>query len=437
MMRPHFVLAALIGLVGCDCGGGDDGTGTGGDGGAPACSTDDDCAGDLVCHPGSRSCVAAGDPCATHAECTGGRFCSSGGACLGGTPGSPCETDDNCVDVCRAGVCGCTGLAHEQELAGGPLDVYLILDRTGSMGRDCDYVHGDTPPESSKACFATYALSDYLIDVTPTVDTRLAFHFMSQPDDCDGTAYVPPLIDLTPLPVAPDHALIQEISDEDFGGGLGTHIEGALRGLALYTEANRTPGRAMIGVLMTDGDPNGCEDDLDALRTIIADHLAATGVRTFIIGMEGATESNLEELALAGGADPHPDWCGGIGPPCHYWNVGDGSGDAIASALGDIIAMAVPLPCEFDVIGLTAPAGETLDFSRVNVTLTQGGTTTTIGQVPSEAECPTDRPAWYYDDPAAPTAIHLCPNACTLVSAAGDGARVDVVVGCMDTVMLI
>ena len=38
------------------------------------------------------------------------------------------------------------------------------------MGTDCAYVHGDTPPQDSKACYATYALSDYLIDVSPSVD---------------------------------------------------------------------------------------------------------------------------------------------------------------------------------------------------------------------------------------------------------------------------
>ena len=66
----------------------------------------------------------------------------------------------------------------------------------------------------SKACYATYALCDYLIEVAPVVDTSLAFHFMSQPDDCDGTPYATPLIPLTSLPVASDHALIRTISDE-------------------------------------------------------------------------------------------------------------------------------------------------------------------------------------------------------------------------------
>lgn len=403
-----------------------------------SCADDGDCEVGQVCHPFALMCVAPGTTCTSHAECVDATYCeTAAGTCLAGTTGSPCETDANCQGVCTGGVCGCDGVAHERELMSGPLDIYFVLDRTGSMGTDCDYVAGTTPPTASKACFATYALSDYLTTLAPIVDTRLAFQWMSQPDDCDGAPYETALVDLTPLPVTVDHALITEISVESFGGGFGTHIEGALRGIAGFTTANETPGREMIGVLMTDGDPNGCEEGLTALRTIIADHYAATGIRTYIIGMEGATEANLEELALAGGADPHDDWCGGIGPPCHYWNVGNGSGDAIASALAAIIRMSVPLPCELDVIGLEPPPGETLDYGRVNVTLTEAGVTTTIGQVPDEASCPTDRPAWYYDDPGAPTQILLCPSACDIVGGAGVGARVDIVVGCQETVVII
>ncbi len=351
---------------------------------------------------------------------------TGGSAASGGTTGDPSD----------AGFDACTGWAQEQESISA-LDIYFVFDRTGSMGTDCAYTHGDVPSETSKACFATYAMADYLIDSTPAVDTRLAFQFMSQPNDCDGTPYETPLVDLTQLPVAEDDPLIQDISDETFQGGLGTHIEGALRGMSVFTAANETAGREMIGVLMTDGDPNGCEEDIGALRDLIADHYAATGIRTFVIGMEGATDANLEELGLAGGAEPHDDWCGSVAPPCHYWNVEDGSGDAIASALQAIIEQSAPLPCSYGVENLEPPAGETVDFGKVNVTLTdQSGSDTTIGQVTDQAACPTDQPAWYYDDPGAPTSIMLCENACDLVSNAANGSHVTVVVGCEDTVVL-
>jgi hypothetical protein len=139
---------------------------------------------------------------------------------------------------------------------------------------------------------------------------------------------------------------------------------------------------------------------------------------------------------MAGGADPHDDFCGGVATPCHYWNVGDASGDVLANALHAISQQAVPLPCEIDVTGLTAPAGEVLDYGRVNVTLTQGETVTTIPQVANAGICPSDQPAWYYDVPGAPTKIHLCENACDTVSAAGDGANLNVVAGCTATIVV-
>jgi hypothetical protein len=446
-----FTTSLVVGLI-ASCGsddGGAGGEGTGGSGGTgfnldggggPACQSAADCASGQVCHPYSRDCVTPGSACAEQSDCAAGNYCDSdSGVCLPGTTGSPCETDANCAAAsCSGGACGCSGLAHEQELVSGPLDIYFIFDRTSSMGEDCAYQAGGTPPANSKACFATYAFPNYLINVTPQVDTRLAFQFMSLANnDCDGALYATPLVDLTTLPVAANHAIVQAISNENFAGGFGTHIEGALRGIADYTANNRTVGREMIGVLMTDGDPNGCEDDLATLRGIIADHLAATGIRTFIIGMEGATDANLEELGTAGGAQPHSDWCGSVGPPCHYWNVEDGSGDAIASALRAIIGQAAPLPCQYNVAGLTPPEGETLDYGRVNVALTDpGGVPTTIGQVGDEAGCPTNQPAWYYDNPSAPTTINLCPNACDLATTAANGSRVQVVVGCQDTVVV-
>jgi len=164
--------------------------------------------------------------------------------------------------------------------------------------------------------------------------------------------------------------------------------------------------------------------------------LATTGIRTFIIGMDGATESNLEELAIAGGAEPHDDFCGSLTPPCHYWNVGDGSGDAIASALTAIAGQAAPFPCEYPLSDIQPPNGATLDLSTLNVQLTQGGVTTVIANVASEESCPADSPAWHYDSAAAPTAILLCQNACDLVTAAEQGATMNVVGGCDETVVL-
>jgi len=88
------------------------------------------------------------------------------------------------------------------------------------------------------------------------------------------------------------------------------------------------------------------------------------------------------------------------------------------------------------ISALFPPEGEVLDYGRVNVTLTQGETVTIIPQVGSGGACPADQPAWYYDVPSAPTKIHLCENACDTVSAAGDGANLNVVAGCTSTIVV-
>lgn len=443
----------LVGLLAASCGSSQNHEGAGGTSGfiagsvggssSIACSANSDCPSGQICHPVSSTCTTAGGSCTSNANCPQGRYCDTASSmCLLGVTGAPCQTDAQCEtgNTCGGGTCGCGGLSVEQELSGGSLDIYFIFDRTASMGQDCSYVPGGTPPVQSKACYATFALPDYLINVPQAVDTRLAFQFMSlasAPQGCDGALYATPAFGLTQLPLGATDPIIQAISNETFAGGFGTQIEGAFRGLATYTQSHVTPGREMIGVLMTDGDPNGCEGNIGNLSQIVANHYQTTGIRTFIIGMEGATDANLEQYGVAGGAAPHSDYCGSVTPPCHYWNVGNGSGDAIASALRAIISQSAPLPCDFNVANLTAPAGQTLDFGKVNVKLTDiSGNSTLIGQVPNAASCPSGRDAWYYDNPTAPTSLHLCPGTCNLVTNAAQGSRVSVVVGCTPTVII-
>lgn len=403
-----------------------------------SCTTNADCTGSQVCDPFAHGCVAPVGACTSHGDCPTASYCDTGsGQCLPATVGNPCASDDNCnATACVGSVCQCVGTVARQEGAGF-LDIYLQFDRTSSMGGDCPYVPGSTPPGTSKACYATYALPDYLTTVVPIVPTTFAIQMLSQSTQCDGTAYSTPLAGPTALPLTTSDPIVQAIDAETFAGGIGTDLEGALRGIIAYTTANRVAGHAIIGVLMTDGDPNRCETDISNLAAIIADHLAQTGIKIFVIGMTGATDSNLEELGAAGGAEPHSDYCGSVPAPCHYWNVGDGSADAVESALNAIVAQSTPLPCNYPVSGLTPPTGQSMDYTKVNVTLTQGGgAATVIGQVSNSASCPTTEPAWYYDNPSGPTTINLCQSACDLVTAASGGAQVNVAVGCEDTVIV-
>lgn len=117
----------------------------------------------------------------------------------------------------------------------------------------------------------------------------------------------------------------------------------ALRGLTKFTAANRRAGHVTIGILVTDGGPLGCDEDLTSLSSILDAHFAATTNCTYVIGMNGATVSNMERLGIGGGAPTHAatvgmlaNECGGVPAPCHFWNVGDGDPAGFIQALGAI-----------------------------------------------------------------------------------------------------
>ncbi len=394
------------------------------------CGSDGENTGSTVASGGGANAGGVGGISLTGgAGGAGGSSASSAGG-LGGIMGMSGASGSSSGGT--AGFTACSGTSSETE-AVGALDMYLIFDRTASMGQDCDYA-GGTPPVNSKACFATYALSQYFMS-PQTAGHRLAFEFMSVPDGvCSGgpsNGEATPLIDMTDLPVNQNHALVQAISNETFAGGLGTQIEAALRGIATYTAGHVTPGRTTIGILMTDGDPNGCDNNVANLATIVKNHFTATGIKTFVIGMNGATLANLERYAAEGGAQPHTDFCGSGPSPCHYWDVGNGDPAAIVSALTAIAGQGV-VPCVY-AIPTTTSTGEAINFGLVNVQYRdKDANPITVGQVPAAADCGAQG-GWYYNtDPSVgkPTEIHLCPATCDLAKEAGTAAGVNVVFGC-------
>ena len=95
----------------------------------------------------------------------------------------------------------------------------------------------------------------------------------------------------------------------------------------------------------------------------------------------------------------------------------------LAEAVTDDIA----LPCTFDIP--PPPDGMTLDPTRVNFVYTPtGGTPITIPNVGTMAGCGSNN-GWYYDNPAMPTQIIVCPATCTTLEGDPTG-MVTVEFGC-------
>jgi len=377
----------------------------------------------------------------------------SGSLGTGGSQSAVVPNDDTGgnLDVGGGLVVGAGGQGSFAECAGDVraaspvgIDMYVVLDRSGSMEEgasatdnnapgDCPLSLDGLPANQSKWCLATHALAKYFAS-EGAAQNRAGLQYMPLEGEEDDDSVCPtgggitqPEVPLSPLPVAAaTDALIQSL-DTNGPQGNGTPIEAALRGITAFTTATQDPSRVMIGIFITDGDPNGCEEEPAMLAPILSAHLAATGMRTFIIGMNGATNANLETIALAGGAPEHADFCGvGAPTPCHYWNVGQGDPAAFVSAL-EQIQQSAALPCDFALP--LPPNGQDLDVELVNVTfINELGVPTLLPRANDVTSCVAD--GWYYDNIAAPTTVKLCPTTCAAAEVAGTGAAVDITFGC-------
>jgi hypothetical protein len=356
----------------------------------------------------------------------------AGGSILGGgggISGTGASTGSGASTGTGGGFDECAAVAEEAE--GQHLDMYVLLDHTGSMGNDCPLNLATPPPANgSKWCFATNALGRYFTSAQ-AMGHRAALQFLAvQGFACaggPGNAEASPVVAMTLLPVAAASPMITTLDAADAAGGFGTPIEAGLRGIATFTAGNVTPGRTMIGILITDGDPNGCDGNITNLAAVADAHFKATGIRTFIIGMTGATLTNLEPIAVAGGAAAHTDFCGNGVASCHYWSVGNGDPSAFVASLQAIAGQAV-LPCQYTIP--PPPAGTEFDPGLVNVSFTDAaGAESKLFHVASEAACDGAMGGWFYDA-MPPTAVRLCKASCDVVTAAGAGSKVHVAFGC-------
>src|SRR4051794_14805674 len=197
-------------------------------------------------------------------------FGSSGNSSNGGTSGDGNSNGGFGTSGASGG--GTSGASGASGTSGGscfaPVDMYIMFDKSGSMGDpagngkpgDCNI--GDT--KNSKWCHAINALSGYL-NSPSAKDQAAALQFFSGDDNPNcgsGSPYTTPDLpaaDYTTLPSSSFDSALNKIVP-----GGATPMEAALRGLTTFTAANRRPGRVTIGILVTDGDPQGCNENLGA-----------------------------------------------------------------------------------------------------------------------------------------------------------------------------
>jgi hypothetical protein len=327
----------------------------------------------------------------------GGAGADTGGAATGGAP-----VADERAEACN-------GVSVEAEAV--PVDVFVIMDRSQSMGVA---VEGSTVTRWE-------ALHDAVQSFTEdagAAEIRAGIGFFSlsgagdDTQDCDPEAYAEPRVPI---------GLVSEVGaelvaamDDVTPGGLTPTVP-ALRGAIRYAQswADDNPGRATMVVLVTDGFPTQCDNAPDQIsQAARAGYESPEHIRTFVIGVGDVAKFNLDNYARSGGTRK-----------AYLTDAGNVT-TSFVDALNNITNRA--LACEYQLP--PPPEGMKLDTTQVQVIYTPSfGDAEEVPSISSLSACANNaNGGWYYDDAEHPSKLTVCPCTCARLQA----GRVDVRLGC-------
>jgi hypothetical protein len=330
-----------------------------------------------------------------------------------------------------------------------PTVLYIMFDQSSSMGGFPVGANPWDPAVSALKSFANDAKSAGL-------GVALQYFPIGGGSCSTGSGYSSPAV---PVGVLPGHATeFNKSLDDHSPNGIGTPIEGALRGVTEFCKKYQSdhPDQQCVSVLVTDGQPElaaGCDENSTSLAAI-AKSAHDAGVTTFAVGLQGASFSLLDQIALQGGA---PD-CNASASryACDVSSGASGLLDALNTIREKIVTYdtrtetrvvtrevvrsvtrtvvrtqiveqveRTPLPCEWEIPA--SPSGEAFDRNKVNIRLSSGEVQTTFVHVSSREQCVPN--GWHFDDDIQPTRLIACGETCERIEAVG-AAEIDILLGC-------
>ncbi len=282
-----------------------------------------------------------------------------------------------------------------------PVYLAFAFDVSGSMGKGDQPWHDKTlkwdPVVTATKAFFQDATSDGL-------SASMTF-FPSQDDKCEDASYAAPDVAMTALPSPAFGTALDVIGNSEWRGSTPTlHV---IRGTVGFVQARMQtdPGRYVI-VLVTDGYPQGCDDNEIASVVGVVSNVAAT-IPTYVVGVKNPplpnapdTVTDLNSIAVAGTTGRA--YIIDTGNPAQTAADFKATIDTIRSAA---VSCNVNIP--------VAPDGRQFDKTKVAVTYRSGANTTPLTY---DAACSAPN-TWHYDNPTNPTQLLLCASTCSAVQA--------------------
>lgn len=317
-----------------------------------------------------------------------------------------------------------TCAAEMKEATPTPVDLYVLLDRSGSMTKQADLWTPVT--EAIKAFVQSPKMSGVGMGLQyfPRNGTK-----KEQQPICSVENYLVPAVPIAVLPGNAEalkssidaHHFTQADWDLPTHWGTPTRFVAAAAVAHLTERATTHPERGAAILLATDGEPAGCNGSgaEDVVKVLEKAAASSPPIRTFVIGI-GAI-NNLNRFAAAGGTGPEAIVVDKEG--------GEKTRDQFLAALEQI--RQATLPCSYAI-----PDAGDVDPKKVNVSVkTAGDEITDLVKVANAGACATaSGPAWHYDDEADPKAVVMCPSSCALLQ---EGPRkIQLAFGCVTRTVL-
>lgn len=377
-----------------------------------------------------------GDAQCTFSSCA--LNCSPGTGNCDNDPSNGCEVNfnddpNNCSAcglscggaACVSGACECAGSTTEAEPI--PLDMYIMLDKSGSM---LEFVN---PPTNTITRWGvvTNALTQFVQAPTST-GLGVGFQFfplgVTEPYTCQQYRYSNPEVAIGTLQDGVDQQetdIINALNAATPEGGTPSEhaLGGAIDHAKLWKVAH--PTHKVIVVFATDGEPQGCGSTISSTANVAATgntptvvstpdgDFNAPAIQTYVIGV-GSALSNLDQVAASGGSNTA------------FVLSDSGDPSAFIAAMETIRKSA--LGCEYNIP--PPPVGQAFDPTKVNVKYTPGsGDPSILIHVNDVGSCDPTTGGWYYDNNNAPSKIILCDASCSQISSDLNGS-VAVVLGC-------
>jgi hypothetical protein len=304
------------------------------------------------------------------------------------------------------------------DLARKPIEIFLVLDRSGSMKDDASGKDASPPDRPSKWSQLIPALSTVIAQADPSISWGMKT-FPEDGDDCTAGT-VTNKID---VPVAPMNAAALGLAVASpllTPDGNGTPTGAAMDVAVGYLKSLSDGNRKYI-LLATDGEPS-CSGTVgalgsdstkartDAVAAVTA--AAAAGIHTFVLGVATTKDNDVTTLNMmaTAGLEPQQDFRPGA---TRFYLASNQT--QLVTAL-EAIVNPIASSCVFPLA--TPPPDPENIAVKVNGVKSPQDTTHTAG--------------WDYTD-AAYTGVQVYGSWCDTIRAAGN--QVEIIYGCKDVVI--